>query len=331
MLKQLEGCTILVTGATGLIGQNFIKKILKYNCTASTAIKIIAVIRNKDKAKKVLGENPNNVEYIIGDICKINLSSLQVDYIIHTASQTSSKAFVDTPVETISVAIDGTRNILEFARNQNLKRFVYLSTMEVYGAPQSDEKIDELHSTNLDTMKVRSCYPESKRMCENLCVSYATEYGMPTNILRLAQTFGPGVNYSDGRVFAEFARCVIENKNIVLKTKGTTKRNYLYTDDAITAILNVMTCDVINEAFNVANENTYCSIYEMAKLVAQKISKGSIDVIIEEDSNNCNGYAPTLHMNLDVSKLRALGWHGNTSLEEMFEELIRWMREHRYE
>ena len=140
-----------------------------------------------------------------------------------------------------------------------------------------------------------------------------------------------GVGENDGRVFAEFARCVIENKNITLKTKGDTKRSYLYTEDAISAILKVMTADVAGEVFNVANENTYCSIYEMAKLVAQTISKGSIDVVIAEDHSNYNGYAPTLHMNLDTSKLCSLGWTASTSLTQMFVELIHWMREHKYE
>ena len=331
LLKKIEGHTILVTGATGLIGQTFVKSILKYNKSATNTINVIAQIRNKAKAIQLFGEKTYNLDYVIGDISKVDLSNINVDYIIHAASQTSSRDFVTNPVETISVAIDGTRHILEFAKKQSLKRFVYLSTMEVYGTPQSDEKIDELQPTNLDTMQVRSCYPESKRMCENLCVSYASEYGIPINVLRLTQTFGPGVSYYDGRVFAEFARCVIENKNITLKTKGDTKSSYLYTEDAISAILKVMTANVAGEVFNVANENTYCSIYEMAKLVAQTISKGSIDVVIAEDHSNYNGYAPTLHMNLDTSKLCSLGWKASTSLTQMFVELIHWMREHKYE
>ena len=197
LLKKIEGHTILVTGATGLIGQTFVKSILKYNKSATNTINVIAQIRNKAKAIQLFGEKTYNLDYVIGDISKVDLSNINVDYIIHAASQTSSRDFVTNPVETISVAIDGTRHILEFAKKQSLKRFVYLSTMEVYGTPQSDEKIDELQPTNLDTMQVRSCYPESKRMCENLCVSYASEYGIPINVLRLTQTFGPFVSYYD--------------------------------------------------------------------------------------------------------------------------------------
>ena len=97
--------------------------------------------------------------------------------------------------------------------------------MEVYGAPSDDHKIDETHGTNLDTMQPRSCYPESKRLCEILCASWQKEYNVPVRVLRLTQTFGPGVRYDDGRVFAEFARCAMEGRDIVLKTAGATCRS----------------------------------------------------------------------------------------------------------
>jgi len=266
---------------------------------------------------------------IIGDITEVNLLNVKADYIIHAASQTSSKGFISNPVETINVSFEGTKHLLEFARTQKLKRFIYLSTMEVYGTPKTDEKIGELFATNLDTMKVRSCYPESKRMCENLCVSYATEYDVPINVLRLTQTFGKGVEYNDSRVFAEFARCVIENKNIILKTKGETKRSYLNVKDAVNAIFKIMISDVAGQVFNVANENTYCSIREMAEMVANNIAEERISVNFELNEDDSLGYAPKLCMNLDTAKLKRLGWEANYSLEDTFIEMILWMREHK--
>lgn len=329
LLKKLEDNTVLVTGATGLIGQCIVKELIKYNSHAEIPIHIVALIRNKIKAQYTFGENIENLEYVVGDIRDVELSGICADYIIHAASQTSSRGFVSSPVETILVSLDGTKKLLDYAKTQKLKRFIYLSTMEVYGAPKTDDKIDEKYVTNLDTMKVRSCYPESKRMCENLCVSYACEFGIPINILRLTQTFGEGVKYNDSRVFAEFARCVIENKDIVLKTKGETKRSYLNVRDAVNAIIIVMTSNVVGEAFNVANESTYCSIYEMAELVARKIAKGHISVKLDLNGENSRGFAPTLKMNLDTSKLKKLGWNSNTSLEDTFYEMILWMREHK--
>lgn len=316
----LNDKTVIVTGATGLIGKSIVNKLLSLNAT------VIAVIRNRTKAENIFGSDRENLRYVEADIMALKPENYNADYIIHAASKTSSKAFVSEPVETIMTSIIGTKNILNLATVNPIKGFVYLSSMEVYGYPDNDDEIDERHSTNLNTMDVRSSYPESKRMCENLCRSYAAEYGIPSKVVRLTQTFGPGVQYNDSRVFAEFARAAIEERDIVLKTKGETKRNYLYIDDAVDAILTVLLYGDIGEAYNAANEQTYCSIYEMANLVASKCAKGKIKVKIDiKQKNNC-GYAPTLKMNLSTKKLCDLGWEPKVKLEEMFDSMIDLMR-----
>lgn len=323
IFEKLSGKTILITGATGLLGQNFVSAVLEANRQMNCAIKLILLVRNKEKADNLFGDCPE-ITYVVNDIQQKVQIAEKIDYMIHAASQTSSRLFVDAPVETIMTAVMGTKNMLDLAVEKSVKDFIYLSTMEVYGNPTTEEKIAEEHGTNLDVMKARSCYPESKRMCENLCVSYMKEHGVPVKIIRLTQTFGPGVMYDDGRVFAEFARCAIEKRNIVLKTKGETKRNYLYTADAVSAIFTVLLNGASGEAYNAANEETYCSIYEMAQMVANMCGKEQISVEIEEhDSVEKLGYAPTLKMNLDTSKLRAIGWNPKTNLEEMFKMLIK--------
>ena len=158
--------------------------------------------------------------------------------------------------------------------------------------------------------------------CETLCAAYACQFQVPAKVIRLTQTLGPGVQYNDGRVFADFSRCAIENRDIVLHTKGETKRSYLYTLDAASAILTVLTKGKSAEAYNAANEDTYCSIYEMAQLVAQKIAQGKIQVKVEETDISSFGYAKTLHMNLDTTKLKELGWQAKTNLSEMFSKTI---------
>ena len=268
--KQFEGTTVLVTGAAGLIGRTLIKKMFDWNEQAETPISVIGMEFSEERAKAVLGEYvEKGLKLIIADVRDVKPENIGVDYIIHAASMTASKAFIETPVETVMISVDGTIKMLEFAKANAVKGFVYLSSMEVYGTPDTDEKISEEHPTNLNAMAVRSCYPESKRMCESLCASYASEYGVPAKVVRLTQTFGPGVAYNDGRVFAEFARCAIEGRNIVLNTKGETKRNYLYTEDAANALFTVLAKGVPGEAYNAANEETYCTIYEMACLVAK--------------------------------------------------------------
>ena len=315
MFDELANCKVLVTGATGLIGQAIVKRLIA--CKA----KVLCVVRSLEKAKSILGID-TSVSFIVSDVTELQVTQYGVDYIIHCASNTSSKAFIDDPVGVINTAFEGTKRTLDIARLNNVKGYVYLSSMEVYGAPLTDEKVDELHSSNLNTMVPRSAYPESKRLCESLCASYASQYGIAANVIRLTQTFGPGVQYNDGRVFAEFARCVIEGRNIVLHTKGDTKRSYLYTEDAVDAILTVLVSKVYGEAYNAANEDTYCSILEMAELVAKECANGKIKVVIDEVDTKAFGYASTLHMNLDTSKLKKLGWKPTTSLVDMYRKMI---------
>ena len=317
----LSGKTVLVTGATGLIGKALIQTFLKWNKTHQNCpIIISAAVRDKKRAIDCFGSS--DINYIVGDIRTVDFGNIYADYIVHGASQTSSKSFVNRPIEVISVAVDGTRHVLDYAVKAKVKGVIYLSSMEVYGTPKTDDKITERYSSNIDTTEVRSCYPESKRMCENICISYMREYDVPVAILRLTQTFGEGVEYNEQRVFAEFARCVIENKDIILMTKGETKRSYLYIQDAINAIALIMYKGKYGEAYNVANEETYCSIYEMAQLVAEEISGGKISVKVEQTNNEKLGFAPTLHMNLDTSKIRNLGWKPSIGLRQMYEIMI---------
>ena len=317
-MKDLQGKRILITGATGLIGKALART------AANCGMDIIAVSRNAERAKKELSSIPG-ITILESDIIHLSQKDLDVDYIIHGAANTSSKAFIEEPADIIKENVQGMVNILEFARMNPVKSFVFLSSMEVYGTQETDEKIDEMHNAKLDPMNPRFCYPESKRLCENLCASYYKQYNLQAKVVRLTQTFGPDVHYNDPRVFAEFARCAIEGRDIILHTKGTTKRSYLYTEDAASAVFTVLRQGKPGEAYNAANESTYCSIYEMAEMVAEKCAKGKIRVLIQEDDINKFGYAPPLHMNLDTRKLQALGWKPTVGLQEMFEYLIEGM------
>ena len=231
-------------------------------------------------------------------------------------------------METIATAIDGTRNVLELARRCKVKGFLYLSSLEVYGVPaEGHVKMQESEAGYIDSMKVRSCYSEGKRMVECLCASYASEYGVPAKVVRLSQTFGAGVAYTDGRVFAQFARSAIEGADIVLKTKGETLRNYCYTADAVTALLLVLVKGSVGEAYNVANKDTAISIADMAKFVCDKFSGGRSKVVfdIAEDATKL-GYNPVVKICLDTAKLEGLGWKAEFGLEEMFRRTIESMK-----
>lgn len=310
-MSVFDGKTILVTGATGLIGKLCVKSLLNsgYNT------QVIALVRDEEKAKNIFGES-KRLTYLVQDINQRINTTRRVDYIIHAASTTSSKDFVEKPVETIYTAINGSRNILEFAKNKRLEGMVYLSSLEIYGVNEK-ENIKERDYGYIDILNPRSSYSESKKMVETMCISYGTEYGVPVKIARLAQTFGAGVSISDNRVFAQFAKAIINKENIVLHTKGETKRNYCYTTDAVRGIFTILTKGENNNAYNVANENSYCSISEMAYLLENEYTK--VEYKIDEVNR---GYNPTVKIALNTEKLNALGWEAKVNLKEMFDRLI---------
>lgn len=325
--KQLENSTVLVTGATGLIGSTIVNALIYTDKKMNLNLKVIALVRNLKKAQSQFASQTafsDALTFIEGTVEGLPCVITDIDYIIHGANPTDSAYFVDNPVETINIAVQGTTNLLSVAVKKSVKGFVYLSSMEVYGAPQTDDFILESQGTTIDTMSVRSSYPEAKRLCECLCTSYASEYGFSAKVVRLAQTFGPGVDtYSDNRVFAEFARCVMRKQNIILKTAGKSKRSYLYTADAVTAILTVLLTGKRGEAYNVANPSTYCSIVDMARMLARNPGDNAFNVVVPSEEEYNEKYCPTHKLNLDISKIQSLGWNPSKNLMEMYERMIK--------
>ncbi len=329
ILRGLKGSSILITGATGLIGQTLIKLLISINQESGLGIKIYAFIRNREKADEIFQKYDvdNGLTYVKGDLLREELHIAEpIDYIIHGASITNSRDFVEKPVETINTGLFGTEKILEFAKRKKVKAVAYLSSMEVYGSITEKRKLKEEDVGYLNPLSVRSSYSESKRMIENLCVSFFDEYAVPVKIIRLAQTFGPGVEYGDNRVFAEFARCVIEKKDIVLHTSGVSERMYLYSYDAAEAILTVLIKGKAGQAYNAANEATYCSVRQMADLVKRELSDGAMDVVIEENKEKAVKYSPEHYLYLDTEKLTKLGWTAKTDLITAYKKMIEAMK-----
>lgn len=327
--NKLSGKTVLVTGATGLIGGQIVMTLLNANAEKDLGMKVIAAVRNKDKAEKLFSyADKNALELLVQDVTDPYTYEGDIDYIIHGASITSSKAFVDYPVETIFTAINGTKNLLELAKDKKVSGMVYLSSLEVYGVVDfSISSVDEKTFGSIDPMSVRSSYSEGKRIVETLCTSYAHEYGVPVKVARLCQSMGAGVGYNDGRVFAQFARAIIEGTDIVLKTDGSTERNYCYISDAVTGILTVLLKGETAEAYNIANKDTLISIRDMAQMLIDNYPESGTKLVfdIAEDVTKL-GYNPKVKMNLATDKAQALGWKAEIGLAEMFDRLIESMK-----
>lgn len=329
-LEELKDSTVFVTGATGMIGSQVVKALACANRLKDSHIRILAFVRSEEKARQVFGSllDRGDVSLVFGDVNQEIETEENVDYMIHGASATSSRFFMTNPVETILTALEGTKNVLEFAHRKHIKGMVYLSSLEIYGVPGTEDgRVTEKDYGYIDPMSVRSSYSEGKRMVECLCVSYASEYGVPVKVARLSQTFGTGVKYNDGRVFAEFARCVVEKRNIVLHTAGRTLRSYCYTKDAVSALLYILMKGNAGEAYNVTNEDTAVTIREMAQCVCDTFPESGISVEFDMPGDLASfGYNPEMVIRLDSSRLKALGWRPTVGLQDMFVRMIEGFR-----
>lgn len=320
LADELSGTSFLITGATGLIGSTLIHCLLALN----RSIRIIAPVRNKQKAIALFEDKFNDVELIECDLLTFDYSKIgQVDYVVHCAAPTSSKFFVEHPVETFDTIMEGTSVLLKYAKEHPVQSFVYLSSLEVYGSIVDDSKpVTEDIQGYWDPMSVRSSYPMAKRATENLCCLYAHEYGVPTKVARLTQTTGAGIAKDDNRVIAQFARLTAEGKDIVLHSTGESARPYCYTTDAISAILYILLRGKEGEAYNVANEDTYISARGMAEYLKENFNP-NINVRIELNVNM--GYAPVSRLRLSSSKLKKLGWEPQYGLKTIFNNLIEYL------
>jgi dTDP-glucose 4,6-dehydratase len=319
-IKNFEDQTILITGATGLIGSAVVETIKLFNESASKPIKQVLLVRDIARASSKLGEN-EYIRYIQGSIESLPSIEAEIDYILHGASPTSSKNFIEKPVDVLKAGLLGSFNMLELAKAKQVKKIIFFSSMEVYGTLQTFEAKETDYGL-IDWIAIRSSYIEAKRASENIFLSYHSQHGVPSVVARLPQILTSNFDANDNRVYAQFIRAVKNDQDIVLKTKGETVRNYCYLTDAITGLLTLLSKGESGEIYNIANEETACSIKEMAELIIELSKTYSQPVFdIQEDPTKL-GYLPTVKIKLMSEKLQNLGWRPQIGLKEAFLRML---------
>lgn len=315
-LDRMKNRSILVTGASGLIGSYLVDMLLTYNRLEDANIRIYALGRSEERLRERFdGAGADALVYIAQDVCeKIELEA-EVDYIIHAASNAHPAAFSADPVGTILSNVQGTENLLRFGSNHGAKRLLFISSGEVYG--QCDENTDafrEDYSGYVDPLQARSCYPTGKRAAETLCVTYTEQYGLDTVIARPCHCYGPNVTATDNRATVQFIDKALKGENIVINSTGRQLRSYCYIADCAAALLTVLLLGKSGEAYNIATSGVTVSVGEFAAIVASQSGRALVYAHPEKVTRAAK--QPMVRQVLCTEKVEKLGWKGSYSVEE---------------
>jgi nucleoside-diphosphate-sugar epimerase len=320
--QRFNNKTILITGANGFLPAYMVETLYYIlNNSIVDNLKILALVRNKEKAEKRFLHmlNDSNFQLIVQDVCSTITFSEPIHYIIHAASQASPKYYGTDPVGTLNANVTGTINLCELARKNPIESFLYFSSGEVYG--KADEHIEEISEINygyLDPMDVRSCYGESKRMGETICVSYMHQFGVPIKVVRPAHTYGPGMDLNDGRVFADFVKNIVNNENIIMNSDGKSSRAFCYLSDATIAFFKVLLNGEIGEAYNVANPSCEITILDLAEKLVSLFPEKKLKVIRKERTGNNYMESKNTRCSATIRKIQFLNWNPSIKIEEGF-------------
>ena len=316
--EKLSGTRILVTGATGLIGGCLVEALMMNPCRD---YEVYASGRNEERARQRFRDFASNpsFHFVRYDVMQPMQSEVRFDYIIHAASNASPNFFAQKPVEVIKSNIDGVANLMEYGLSHGMKRFLYVSSGEVYG--EGDGRVfTEDYSGYVNCATPRACYPSSKRAAETLCVSYAAEYGADVVIARPSHTYGPHFTEQDNRVYAQFIRNVLRGEDIVMKSTGEQFRSWCYVVDCVSALLYILLKGECGQAYNIADDKSNISIRELAETIA-KIG-GKKVVIDVPDADEKKGFNVVTKSVFSTEKLESLGWQAHTDIKQGLKDTI---------
>lgn len=308
--EKLEGCNILVTGATGLIGGCLVEILMGRRHTYH----VYAAGRNEQRARRRFAAfaDEETFHFFKYDVSEPLQSEIPFHYVVHAASNASPVFFKNNPVEVIKANVYGVSNLMEYGLSHGMRRMLYVSTGEIYG--ENKRVFCETDSGYVDCAKVRSCYPSSKRAAETLCVSYSEEYGADVVIARPCHTYGPHFTESDNRVFCQFIRNVLRGEDIVMKSDGLQMRSWCYVVDCAVGLLYILLKGESGNAYNVADPTSTFTIRELAATIAE--SNGKKVVFENPTDSESKSFTAISHAVFSTEKLESLGWKLNGDWRE---------------
>lgn len=298
---------ILVTGAAGLIGSNLCKKLLENGQEVVGVDNLITGSpQNIMKLRKY-----QKFKFIKHDITKPLPNNFELIY--HLACPTGVPNLGPLAEEMLLTCSEGTRNILELAKSHHAK-VLFTSSSEVYGDPQVFPQ-DESYTGNVDPVGFRSPYEEGKRFAESLIAMYVRKYKINAKIVRVFNTYGPGMATGESRVIAKFLRQALSGKPLIVQGKGKQKRTFCFMDDLVDGLILVMEKGQSGEVYNLGSDKEI-SIIKLAKLIIKLTSSKSLIEWMERPSHDHQARLPSL------KKVKKLGWKLRTSLEDGLRKTI---------
>lgn len=325
---QLAGKTVLVSGAAGFLAAYMVETILEANQRfGSVPTSVVLLARNQQKVEARFAHYAGRTElrYLIQDVSDPLPADLRADYVIHAASRASPRHYANDSIGTILPNVIGTHQLLKLAAASNSTSFVFFSSSEVYGQLPPDRIPTREDSFGpLDPTDKRSCYAESKRIGETMCVAWATQQGVPAKIVRPFHTYGPGLRLDDGRVFADFVADVIAGRPITLRSDGRARRSFCYLADAVQGFFTVLFCGTPGTAYNVGDPRGEISIRDLADLLVRTFPEKSLNFRFEQRPPGDSYMSSAVERSCpDITRMKSLGWEPTTRLFEGFRRTVR--------
>ncbi|MCR5402560.1 MAG: NAD-dependent epimerase/dehydratase family protein [Butyrivibrio sp.] len=308
--KMLAGKSVLISGATGLIGSFLIDVLMNrnrkgLNCSVFASSRNIK--DNRDRFSEWL-DDPL-LHFIKHDIREplTYPETDHMDFVLHLASNTHPIQYATDPIGTITTNIYGLKNMLDFACDHHAIRFAFASSNEIYGENRGDtELFNESYCGYIDCNTLRAGYPESKRCGEALCQAYKVQKGLDVVIPRFTRSYGPSMRMTDTKAISQFIIKALAGEDIVLKSSGKQHYSYSYVADSVSGLLYILLCGKNGEAYNIADEASDITLKDLTAIIAE--ISGQKVIRENPEAVEAAGYSKATKARLDGSKLRGLGW-----------------------